>query len=129
MMITYMWCIKVPLIRIVKDLRISKQAAVDWSSFCREVCVHSCIDNCDMLGGEGKVVEIDESKFGKRKFNRGRLVEGKWVFGRIERGSDKCFTVVVKEKSREVLIDIIKKYVRPKTTIISDYWSAYSGLQ
>ncbi|KAG8227915.1 hypothetical protein J437_LFUL011843 [Ladona fulva] len=41
-----------------------------------------------MLGGEGKVVEIDESKFGKRKFNRGRLVEGKWVFGGIERGTE-----------------------------------------
>jgi hypothetical protein len=28
-----------------------------------------------MIGGEGKVVEIDESKFGKRKYHRGSLRE------------------------------------------------------
>ena len=31
------------------------------------------------IGGLGTVVEIDESKFGKRKYNRGRMVEGTWV--------------------------------------------------
>ena len=34
-----------------------------------------------MLGGEGKVVEIDESKFGKCKYDRGRRADGCWVFG------------------------------------------------
>ena len=27
-------------------------------------------------------VEIDETKFGKTKFNRGRYIEGQWVFWR-----------------------------------------------
>ena len=35
------------------------------------------------IRGIGKVVEIDESKFGKRKYSRGRPVEGQWVFGGI----------------------------------------------
>jgi hypothetical protein len=37
------------------------------------------------IGGPGTIVEMDESKFGKRKYNRGRRVVGKWVLGKIER--------------------------------------------
>ena len=36
------------------------------------------------LGGGGKIVEIDESKIGKRKYHRGHVVAGQWVFGGIE---------------------------------------------
>ena len=38
---------------------------VDWSSFCREVLMLSFNSNKHKLGGPGKIVEIDESKFGK----------------------------------------------------------------
>jgi len=31
------------------------------------------------IGGLGKVVEIDECKIGRRKFERGRVVEGSWT--------------------------------------------------
>ena len=41
-----------------------------------------------MLGGIGKIVEIDESLVSKRKYNRGRLVEEIWVVGAMERGPD-----------------------------------------
>ena len=33
------------------------------------------------IGGPGVEVEIDESKFGKRRYRRGWQVEGRWVFG------------------------------------------------
>ena len=35
-------------------------------------------------GGPGKLVQIDESKVGQRKYHRGHVVEGQWVFGGIE---------------------------------------------
>ena len=43
------------------------------------------------IGGEGKIVEIDESKFEKRKYNLGRVAEGQWVFGGICRESRDFF--------------------------------------
>ena len=46
------------------------------------------------------IVEIDESKFGKMKFNRGRCIEGQWVFGGICRQTKACFLVPVGQRDR-----------------------------
>ena len=59
----------------------------------RELVEHAILSKPVKIGGEGKIVEIDESKFGKRKFHRGRRVDGVWVFGGVERG-DKYVTKV-----------------------------------
>ena len=63
-------------------ISVSKQTLVDWYNFCREICIESNLSvevNC--IGGENRIVEIDESKFGKRKYHRGKRVEGQWVLG------------------------------------------------
>lgn len=75
------------------------------------------------------IVEIDESKFGKRKYNRGHHVEGQWIFGGVERTSGNFFLVPVDKRDRETLIPIIQKYILPGTTIISDCWRAYNELK
>ncbi len=33
----------------------------------------------DKTGGKDQIVEIDETKFGKRKYNHGHHVNGSWV--------------------------------------------------
>ena len=58
------------------------------------------ISSSEQIGGIGQVVEIDESKFGKRKYNKGHSVEGQWVFGGIERSSEKIFLVPVEKRDR-----------------------------
>jgi hypothetical protein len=60
---------------------------VDWCNFCREVCSEIFIEDSEIIGGPGRGVEIDESKFGKRKYPRGKRVDGCSVFGGIERDS------------------------------------------
>jgi hypothetical protein len=40
-------------------------------------------ENCK-IGGEGITIEIDESKFAKRKNNRGHHVVGAWIVVGIE---------------------------------------------
>ena len=78
-----------------------------------------------VLGGEGKFVEIDESAFVRRKHNVGRTVKTQWVFGGFEVGSTNIFMVAVENRSAETLMLILKKYILPGTTIVSDFWRAY----
>jgi hypothetical protein len=53
------------------QVEIAKQTAVNWASFCREVIYDALILNKQKLGGPGVEVEIDESKFGRRKYYKG----------------------------------------------------------
>ena len=80
------------------------------------------------IGGPGKVVEIDESKFGRRKYNRGKRVDGKWVFGGIEQCTDKIFMEVVEDRTKETLWALIDTYIAKGSVIWSDKWRSYQGL-
>jgi hypothetical protein len=51
------------------------------------------------IGGPNKIVEIDESKIGRRKYNRGHPVQGQWVFGSVEQGSARTFLVPVLDRT------------------------------
>jgi transposase-like protein len=80
-----------------------------------------------VIGGQGITVEIDESKFGKRKYNRGHRVEGCWVFGGVERTAERrCFAVPVQQRDAATLIPLITTHIRPGSIIISDMWRAYN---
>ena len=108
---------------------MSSSTAVDWDSFCREMCEISIIENSELVGGEGKVVQIDESKFGKHKYHQGHRMEGQWVFGGIKDESRKCFIVAVKKRDKATLLPIILKWIKPGTILVSDFWKAYSNLE
>lgn len=74
------------------------------------------------IGGIDKIVEIDEAKVGRRKYHKGRLITGQWVFGGIERESKKIFIIPVEDRKSETLIPIIRQYIEPGSIIYSDCW-------
>ncbi|KAH7822326.1 putative ISXO2-like transposase domain [Monocercomonoides exilis] len=84
------------------------------------------------IGGEGKVVEIDEAVWRRRKYKRGRRKEQIWIFGGVERlergGAGPRFVKVVPNRKRETLLPIILETIRSGTTIMSDEWKAYPTL-
>jgi hypothetical protein len=55
----------------------------------------------------------------------GYIVDARWIFGCIELNTNKCFMVTVPDRTIEVPLPIIQKYLLPVTTIISDGWAAY----
>ena len=50
--------------QITRELRLARGTGVDWDSLCREVCEITMFDSSEKIGGGGKIVQIDESKFG-----------------------------------------------------------------
>eukprot|EP00116_Pleurobrachia_bachei_P017220 sb/3477482/ len=68
-----------------------------------------------MIGGPGVIVQIDESKHGKRKYQRGRLVEGTWVFGGVDQVTGEAFFEICPANKRDeaTLLPIILRRIRP----------------
>jgi len=108
-----------------EELGIFSTTVVDWFSFCREViyfniahlyfiylhilllflylqvCAYWADKSSKKLGDPALTVEIDEAKIDHRKYNRGRLLKGNWIFGGYERESKKIFIVPVERIERK----------------------------
>ena len=79
---------------ILRETEIKgEHTIVDFYNMLRDVCQSFVekVQSNHKLGGLGSIVEIDESKFYRAKYNRGRMLnrEYGWVFGMIERGTNK----------------------------------------
>ncbi|XP_032669691.1 uncharacterized protein LOC116843409 [Odontomachus brunneus] len=112
----------------VDETGVSASTIIDWFNFCREVCVLWAIKNSEKLGGPGRTVETDDVKIGRRKYNRGRLIKGLWIFEGYERESKKIFITPVQDRTETTLLACIKEWILPGTTIISDCWKSYNCL-
>ena len=71
----YFWAAGMNLKMLRRELPIAKPCAIDIYCFLREICANVVIHNATPLGGvdangDRIIVEIDESKFGKVKYNR-----------------------------------------------------------
>ena len=128
--LTYYWVYKTRQDTVRRELKINcEETVVDWYNLCQEVCSEVLEKENAKICRPGKIVEIGECKFGKRKYHKGRRKDGVWVFGGIERGTKNCFMCSVEDRSADTLIPVIKQNVLPGTTIISDCWKAYCRLE
>lgn len=75
-----------------------------------------------MIGGEGIVVEIDGSKFGWRKYNRGHRVDGVWMFDKTHERR----IVLLRFKKRDKLT--LSTFVTKGSVIHTDKSKSCSGL-
>ena len=96
------------------ELQISQNTVFEWYKEFKEIISCYLEEKSELLGGvtendEPITVEIDESYFFRRKYNKGAYRHGRWVFGAIERGTRHCFLQVVEDRSRETLENLIMK--------------------
>ena len=101
----------------------------------REICLNALkinVESESKLGGIGHIVEIDETKLGRRKYERGRLVEGVWILGMIERGNSKKYRLEIcpgNKRDGATLLEIIQRHVAIGTEIHTDCWRGYNKLE
>ena len=93
--IMYLFCLDVPVKTTCELMHgdISKPTIIDWFNFCRDICTGYLFRHPVRLGGAGRndIVEVDEALYKrKNKYHRGHdRGGGKWVFGAIERITNK----------------------------------------
>ncbi|KAL0861609.1 hypothetical protein ABMA27_009108 [Loxostege sticticalis] len=108
--------------RETSDMReevLSQATIADCFNYCREATIVYQLEHeesREKIGGPGKIVQIDESKFERRKYSRD--------------GSDDLRLEVCPDNQRnaDVLVQLIKKHVREGSTIHTDFWKAYDCL-
>ncbi len=113
--VSYLWACEDSVSMAVQQ---TGHSIVDWYNFHRDICAQWFLDHPVQIGGVGKVVEIDESKFGRKQYNRGRYRDGHWVFGGVERGTNNVFMVELPDRTAATLLPIIQQYILPGTTVI-----------
>lgn len=129
--LVYCWAHKLPVGRVVGLAGLPKQTVLRWYRRIRVKASQELIHTPDLFrfGGVGYPVQIDESVISKRKFNRGRLRRQQWVFGIYDVNRKYGYVRLVRDRKRRRLWPIIRRYVAPGTTIASDEWRAYIGIQ
>ena len=110
----------------------SRTTIIDYYNFLRDLCQGwaTRVQANTMLGGVGRVVEVDESKLFHAKYNRDDMLgrQYDWVFGMIERGTNRVRFFHVADRTANILLPIIAANVAQGSTIVSDGWATYGGI-
>ena len=127
--LAYLWLTNVPSSAATSMTGHSNKTVSIFYRYFRSMVAGMVDEEDQYIGGEGVIVELDETKMGKRKYNRGHRVEGVWVLGGDERTSERrIFMARVDDRSSATILAVILKFVRPGSIVITDLWRSYSQL-
>lgn len=130
LIIIYEWSKNMCAKEVAFDLDLHSTTINRIYNKLNEVAAIVMSNTVNEIGGDNLIVEIDESKFSKRKYNRGRyLTNEEWVFGGVLRGDwSVYFFEFVKDRKMETLAEVITRKIAPGTIVLSDEWPAYRGV-
>ena len=129
MLLAYFWINEVHWSAAVHMTGFAKQTVSRFYYLFRRLAASALSEIDTIIGGEGVIVEIDETKLGRRKYNRGHRVDGVWVIVGIERSPQRrVFMVAVKDRSAETIREIIRTHVAPGSIVHTDGWRGYVGI-
>jgi hypothetical protein len=124
-----LWLDKVSISSAISLTGHSPNTVVSFYTHFRALVASTLVDEDQTVGGPGIIVEVDETKLGKRKYHRGHRVEGVWVLVGVERTEERrMFAFPVELRNAETLQDIIVRFVRSGSVIHTDMWKGYSWI-
>ena len=124
--ILYFWSHNYPGNRTSFETKVSEHSISHVFRQCKGSCHNNLSsDNQGKVGGPGKVIEIDETMFSKRKNHAGRKLNSQWIFGGIIREDNEIFLDPIPNRKAKTLYNSILKHVNFGTTIMSDMWAGY----
>ena len=88
------------------------------------------VDTDDVvIGGAGIVVQVDETKIGKRKYHRGHRVDGAWDVVGVEKTPTRLvFAEVVADRSAATIEGVLYRHIAAGSIVQTDCWRGYSGV-
>lgn len=122
----YLWLNKCSQTQCMNQTGHSSNTVSSFHSHFRQL-VASTLDEADQeIGGENVIVQIDETKLGKRKYNRGHRVDGVWILAGVELTEERrIFVVHVHDRTAETILPLIQKHVKPGSIIHTDKFKSY----
>ena len=114
-----MWIENVPCDLIVSIAGIHRSSVFEICNKLRSLGgLDLYLNKFDRIGGNNAIVKIEESKFGRIKYNRGHRVEGVWVVGAVERINKRIVLRHVEKRDGFTLTTLCKKYIKKKRLFI-----------
>ena len=113
----------------VRSTKLSRDTITTWYGTFREMIKGCCSEVCMKIGGNGVIVEVDETLLGHRKYHKGHAVEGAWTMTGIERTVERrIFVVVVESRDAETIRKVISDHVHENSIVYTDGWKGYIGI-
>ncbi|KCZ78562.1 hypothetical protein H311_00401 [Anncaliia algerae PRA109] len=124
-----LWAYDFKLTNIAEQLNITKSTVSKClKSFFKKITNNYYL-SIDKIGGKNCVIEVDESKFGRRKYNKGRVVEGIWILGMVERSPErKIILIPILDFRKDNIHRLLKFYLHSDSIIYTDGFKSYLGL-
>lgn len=109
------WCSQQPVTVAAEAAGVSKRTAVPWYERFRSICAKAMASTEMSVGGQGHVVEIDETSLKKKsKYGKGKRYPDVWLFGGVDRTTGKWFGVITHEdRTKITLSHLIRKHIKP----------------
>ena len=129
--IIFMWSNECSVAETAKELGTSEHTVSLQFNRLKEACLLAHARDKPLIGGNGHIVELDETQLTHKQRDGGRVLPGsdEWILGGIDRTTGEIFVVPVENRKRKTLKPLILKHVRPGTVIFTDSWKAYDDLE